>query len=140
MSGLVTAFRHFQRPEFLKRSLPSVSLRHRFRPLLLSSSVSPFSSCKHDELVALASPNFRKEIESKHFDYNKMEKEIYQWWEKNGYFQPKDGGMGKFVISMPPPNVTGYLHMGHAIFLALQDLMIRYHRMRGVTTLWTPGT
>jgi valyl-tRNA synthetase len=69
-----------------------------------------------------------------------MEKEIYQWWEKNGYFQPKDDGKGKFVISMPPPNVTGYLHMGHAIFLALQDLMIRYHRMRGVMTLWTPGT
>jgi valyl-tRNA synthetase len=45
-----------------------------------------------------------------------------------------------FVISIPPPNVTGELHLGHAMFVAMEDLMIRYHRMKGVPTLWVPGT
>src|SRR5512136_325325 len=45
-----------------------------------------------------------------------------------------------FVISIPPPNVTGELHIGHVMFVAMEDLMIRYHRMKGVPTLWVPGT
>ena len=62
-------------------------------------------------------------------------------WEKSGYFQPsEDTDKECFVISMPPPNVTGRLHMGHAMFVALEDIMARFHRMRGNPTLWLPGT
>lgn len=59
-----------------------------------------------------------------------------------GFFKPKPNNekMKKFVVPMPPPNVTGYLHMGHAIFLTLQDIMIRFNRMRGIETVWVPGT
>lgn len=74
-----------------------------------------------------------------------MESGWYDWWEKEGYFQPEFGPDGKvskqgyFVISEPPPNVTGALHMGHALPNALQDSLIRWNRMRGLTTLWLPG-
>ncbi|KAL9051710.1 MAG: hypothetical protein Q9162_005860 [Coniocarpon cinnabarinum] len=67
------------------------------------------------------------------------------WWEREGFFQPqfdKDGNVkknGKFVIVIPPPNVTGALHCGHAIGTALQDTLIRWNRMRGLTTLYVPG-
>ena len=62
-------------------------------------------------------------------------------WESNGYFQPDEAASGEpFTMSMPPPNVTGRLHMGHAMFVTLQDIMARYHRMRGRPTLWLPGT
>ena len=69
----------------------------------------------------------------------------YAWWEKQGYFKPEFGPDNKvkeegyFVIPEPPPNVTGNLHMGHALPNALQDSMIRWNRMRGLTTLWLPG-
>ncbi|KAL9609510.1 MAG: hypothetical protein Q9167_005728 [Letrouitia subvulpina] len=69
----------------------------------------------------------------------------YAWWEKEGYFIPKFGSdnkvskKGYFVISTPPPNVTGALHMGHALPNALQDTLIRWNRMKGLTTLWLPG-
>ncbi|KAI7913008.1 valyl-tRNA synthetase [Pyricularia oryzae] len=74
-----------------------------------------------------------------------VESAWYDWWEKEGFFKPeftKDGKVkdeGSFVIVHPPPNVTGALHMGHALGDSLQDLMIRYERMRGKTTLWVPG-
>ena len=69
-----------------------------------------------------------------------VERRLYEWWEKQGYFTPKiDWSKKPFVISMPPPNVTGELHLGHAITASIQDLMIRYHRMRGDPTLWLPG-
>jgi valyl-tRNA synthetase len=67
------------------------------------------------------------------------------WWEKQGFFEPEldaDGNVkkeGLFVIPEPPPNVTGELHIGHAIANSLQDAMIRYNRMKGKTTLWVPG-
>jgi hypothetical protein len=62
-------------------------------------------------------------------------------WESSGYFQPDANAPGEpFVISMPPPNVTGKLHMGHAMFVTLQDIMIRYARMAGRRALWLPGT
>ncbi|KAK6915952.1 Aminoacyl-tRNA synthetase, class Ia, partial [Dillenia turbinata] len=62
-------------------------------------------------------------------------------WEYNGYFKPNfDRGSDPFVISMPPPNVTGSLHMGHAMFVTLEDILVRYHRMKGRPTLWLPGT
>jgi len=70
-----------------------------------------------------------------------VEKRLYEWWEESGYFKPaEDNGKECFVISMPPPNVTGKLHMGHAMFVALEDIMARFHRMRGNPTLWLPGT
>jgi len=69
-----------------------------------------------------------------------VERRLYEWWEKQGYFTPKiDRSKRPFVISMPPPNVTGELHLGHAITATLEDIMIRYHRMRGEPTLWLPG-
>jgi valyl-tRNA synthetase len=77
----------------------------------------------------------------KTYDFKSTEERLYAWWEKRGYFKPKGGKHAeRFVISMPPPNVTGGLHMGHAITASAEDLMIRYHRMRGLKTLWVPGS
>ncbi|MBF6592457.1 MAG: class I tRNA ligase family protein, partial [Ktedonobacterales bacterium] len=65
---------------------------------------------------------------------------IYRFWEAGGYFKPRPNpGKRPFVISQPPPNVTGVLHMGHVLAATLEDLMIRYHRMRGEPALWVPG-
>ena len=82
----------------------------------------------------------------KHFDSpydpKKTEDKIYRLWEKSGFFNPdKLPGSRKkpFTIIMPPPNANGSLHLGHAVFVTLQDIMIRYHRMRGDKTLWLPG-
>jgi valyl-tRNA synthetase len=78
----------------------------------------------------------------KNFDFAEAEPRLYQWWEENGWFRPEVAGNDAepYVISMPPPNITGALHMGHAIFTSLEDLMIRYERMRGRAALWVPGT
>ncbi len=74
------------------------------------------------------------------FDPATVEAGLYDWWDRQGYFQPNvDPVAEPFVVIMPPPNVTGELHVGHALFVALQDLMIRWHRMRGYSTLWLPG-
>lgn len=79
------------------------------------------------------------------YEPQKVEADRYDWWQSRGYFKPqftKDGKVkpeGKFVIPIPPPNVTGSLHMGHALTNALQDTMIRHARMRGKTTAWIPG-
>ena len=78
---------------------------------------------------------------SKTYDPRATERRLYEWWEAQGYFKPViDPSRKPFVISMPPPNVTGALHLGHAITAALEDLMIRYHRMKGDPTLWVPGS
>src|SRR5512136_1073069 len=84
----------------------------------------------------------------KTYDFHATEKRIYEWWEKSGYFKPSsdpnrpdfDPNRETFVISIPPPNVTGELHVGHALFVSMEDLMIRYHRMKGYSTLWVPGS
>src|SRR5215813_12487630 len=78
----------------------------------------------------------------KNFNFAEAESRLYDWWEKNGWFKPEVAGKKAepFVISMPPPNVTGALHTGHALFTTLEDLMIRYERMRGKAALWVPGT
>lgn len=69
---------------------------------------------------------------------------IYKKWEDSGYFNPDnldlDDEAASYSIVMPPPNVTGTLHLGHAVMLALEDILIRYYRMRGYRTLWIPGT
>ncbi|MEM6531471.1 MAG: valine--tRNA ligase [Myxococcota bacterium] len=64
----------------------------------------------------------------------------YRAWEEAGVFEPAESGTGAFTIVIPPPNVTGSLHMGHALNNTLQDVQIRYHRMNGRRTLWQPGT
>ncbi len=77
----------------------------------------------------------------KAYEPQKYEDVIYKKWEKSGLFTPKKKkGKKPFVISMPPPNATGTLHLGHATMLAIQDSMIRYHRMKQIPTLWLPGT
>ena len=77
------------------------------------------------------------------FEHQKVEKKIYQLWEKSGYLNPNKLPQKKgkpFCIIMPPPNANAPLHIGHGVFVTLQDLMIRYQRMKGKKTLWLPGT
>jgi valyl-tRNA synthetase len=84
----------------------------------------------------------------KAYDFKSTEARIYAMWEAGGFFKPHndpnnadfDKNVKPFVISIPPPNVTGELHLGHAMFVSVEDLMIRYHRMKGYSTLWVPGT
>ncbi len=77
----------------------------------------------------------------KSYSHKDHEDKIYKKWEQSGAFTPKiDPDKKPFVISMPPPNVTGELHIGHALFVTLQDILTRYHRMCGEPTLWLPGT
>ncbi|MBU2101420.1 valine--tRNA ligase [Patescibacteria group bacterium] len=81
------------------------------------------------------------------FDHQKREPEIYKAWEKSGFFNPdnlvKKGVVKKtakkFSMVLPPPNVTGILHIGHAIVLTIEDIMVRFARMQGKKTLWLPG-
>ncbi|HEY4527747.1 MAG TPA: class I tRNA ligase family protein, partial [Candidatus Paceibacterota bacterium] len=79
----------------------------------------------------------------KPYDPKAVEPEIYAKWEKSGFFNP-DKLPGKrtrtFTIAIPPPNVTGSLHMGHALNAAIQDILIRKKRMEGYKALWIPGT
>ncbi len=76
---------------------------------------------------------------SKYFDFLKEEKVIYNNWEKSGSFKPKKNNL-PYSIMMPPPNVTGSLHMGHALTFTIQDILIRFHRMKGYEVLWQAGT
>ena len=82
------------------------------------------------------------------YEPQQWEEKLYGWWESMGFFRPEqqiesglaDPDAPPFVISMPPPNVTGVLHLGHAITSAVEDMLIRHHRMAGRPTLWLPGT
>ncbi|MDO9301850.1 MAG: valine--tRNA ligase, partial [Anaerolineales bacterium] len=84
----------------------------------------------------------------KAYDFKATESRIYAMWEAGGFFKPHndpnkpdfDPNVKPFVISIPPPNVTGELHIGHAMFVSVEDLMVRYHRMKGFSTLWVPGS
>ncbi len=80
-----------------------------------------------------------------------IEQPIYEWWEKEGYFKPekqielelvkRDGDpQSRYCLTLPPPNVTGALHLGHAIMASIEDVMSRFERMRGKETLFLPGT
>ncbi|HZY45741.1 MAG TPA: valine--tRNA ligase, partial [Anaerolineae bacterium] len=78
----------------------------------------------------------------KTYDFTSTEQRLYEWWWQHGWFKPeaaRDQSAEPFVISIPPPNVTGELHWGHAMFVSIEDLMIRYARMRGQRALWVPG-
>ena len=75
------------------------------------------------------------------YEAKKFENDIYKKWEDAKAFTPKKAkGQKPFTISMPPPNATGFLHLGHAVMLALEDIMIRHQRMLGKSALWVPGT
>ncbi len=88
---------------------------------------------KHTEPIDIAAI-------AKTYDPQAVEGKWYRFWEDGGYFKPRPNPARKpFVISMPPPNVTGALHLGHAITATMEDIMIRYHRMQGDETLWVPG-
>src|SRR6266498_3950982 len=84
----------------------------------------------------------------KAYNFKSTEPRIYAMWEVGGYFKPWndpnkpdfDPSIEPFVITIPPPNVTGELHIGHPMFVSVEDLMVRYHRMKGYSTLWVPGT
>ena len=78
----------------------------------------------------------------KNFDFAEAEGRLYDWWEREGWFRPEvaPADAEPFVISIPPPNVTGALHIGHALFVSLEDLMIRHARMQGKAALWVPGS
>ncbi|WP_024851511.1 valine--tRNA ligase [Hydrogenovibrio kuenenii] len=77
----------------------------------------------------------------KHFDPASIEKKWYSHWEDQGFFKPQSSTTGdNYSIMIPPPNVTGSLHMGHAFQDTIMDTLIRYHRMKGDSTLWQPGT
>ncbi|XP_057500244.1 valine--tRNA ligase, chloroplastic/mitochondrial 2 isoform X1 [Actinidia eriantha] len=128
--------------------LSSCSL-HRLNPLLFSHGrrgikLSPWHlNRSRPRFFAVATSGngvFTSPEIAKSFDFSSEER-IYNWWESQGYFKPNfDRGSDSFVISMPPPNVTGSLHMGHAMFVTLEDIMVRYNRMKGRPTLWLPGT
>jgi valyl-tRNA synthetase len=75
------------------------------------------------------------------YDPKQVESRLYRWWEEKGFFHADaDSEREPFTILMPPPNVTGELHIGHALFVTLQDLLIRWKRMQGYNALWIPGT
>jgi len=105
---------------------------------LSSSSTTEDSTTGYDLI------NIEKGLDK--YDPTAFESDIYKWWETSGCFDPDakqkpyEGQEQPYVLPMPPPNVTGRLHMGHAIFVALQDILARFHRMRGRPVLWLPGT
>ena len=77
---------------------------------------------------------------SKSYDPVEIERRWYEYWEHKKLFRAHDEKTGReYSIVIPPPNVTGSLHMGHALNNTLQDILIRYHRMNGYNTLWMPG-
>ena len=78
---------------------------------------------------------------AKTYDPKGIEERLYKKWEDNGYFHAEvDRSKKPFTIVMPPPNITGQLHMGHALDNTMQDILIRYKRMQGYNALWQPGT
>ena len=75
----------------------------------------------------------------KKYNHREVEKEKYNYWMKKGYFESGDMSKKPYCIVLPPPNVTGKLHLGHAWDVTLQDIIIRYKRMEGYDCLWLPG-
>ena len=77
----------------------------------------------------------------KAYEFSAVEKKWYEYWEEHKKFQATmDDGKPSFSIVIPPPNVTGVLHVGHALNNTLQDVLVRFKRMQGYNTLWLPGT
>ena len=80
----------------------------------------------------------------KTYQPQKIEQKIYSFWQKKGFFNPDNlpasPKQKKFSVVLPPPNVTGSLHMGHALNAVIQDILVRWKRMQGYKTIWVPGT
>src|SRR5690349_6932462 len=86
-------------------------------------------------------PNEKTDLD-RPYDPREVEGRWYAFWEKEGVFEASDDPADKrtpYVVPMPPPNVTGSLHMGHALTTTFEDVLIRWERMRGKNTLWLPG-
>ena len=82
----------------------------------------------------------KKELE-KNYNPAEIETRLYENWQEKGYFHAEvDRDKKPFTIVMPPPNITGQLHMGHALDNTMQDILIRFKRMQGYSALWVPGT
>ncbi|MDR2525334.1 MAG: valine--tRNA ligase [Oscillospiraceae bacterium] len=82
----------------------------------------------------------QKEL-AKQYEPGEAEDRLYAWWMERGFFRPSgDTGKPPYTVMMPPPNITGQLHMGHAFPYTMQDILIRWRRMQGYDTLWLPGT
>ena len=79
-------------------------------------------------------------MQNKTYSPAEIEQNWYNLWEKQGYFRPTMRGDKSFAIQLPPPNVTGTLHMGHAFNQTIMDALTRYHRMKGDNTCWIPGS
>jgi len=79
-------------------------------------------------------------MQNSNYNHLNIENKIYEYWEKNKFFKPKKNKKKRFSMVIPPPNVTGSLHMGHALNNSLQDFLARFYRMNGYETLWQPGT
>ena len=136
-----------------RRHISNVQLKIRFHPDKIralgrtshflcssdSTDLSPSSACRSPPKILAADGQIASQ-----YDFLAIEEGLYRWWEQNGYFKPRapssESKKRPYTIPMPPPNVTGRLHMGHAMFVALQDILARFHRMRGRPTLWLPGT
>ena len=82
--------------------------------------------------------DFMKELKPK-YDFKEVENGKYDFWLKKGFFEAGDKSKEPFTIVIPPPNVTGKLHLGHAWDTTLQDMIIRRKRMQGYDALWVPG-
>ena len=81
------------------------------------------------------------DILNRKYEPQEFEENVYQNWEKKGYFHSVvDETKEPYTIVMPPPNITGKLHMGHALDNMMQDVLVRFKRMQGFSTLWVPGT
>ncbi|KAI3334888.1 tRNA synthetases class I-domain-containing protein [Ustulina deusta] len=117
-----------------------------------NTSKAPPSSSTLESFSDPTTPGEKKVLQS--FDHvhfsayspSAVESSWYQWWEKSGFFQPQSppqpragSSSSPFVIPLPPPNVTGALHCGHALANTIQDTLVRWNRMRGIPTLWVPG-
>src|SRR5258707_11347190 len=77
----------------------------------------------------------------KAYNHKLVEDKIYQMWENGGHFTPKmDPSKKPFTVLLPPPNASGKMHTGNVLMIAIEDLLIRWHRMKGDPTLWIPGT
>lgn len=116
-----------------------------------SSSSSEAASSAPSKAIRLANKNFvnttphgeKKDVSgapAEAYDPPSVEAAWYAWWDKQGYFQPRQSDNSKFVMIMPPPNVTGRLHAGHALMASVEDALARWHRMNGREVVWYPGT
>ena len=104
---------------------------------ITAQGIPLYFDCANDQGLAVAGLNFPGFAA---YEPQAVESEIYKMWQEGGYFHAeRDEHKKPFTIVMPPPNVTGQLHMGHAMDATLQDSIIRFKRMKGYNALWIPG-